>query len=647
MKKRERKIELIIFLVISSLFLIPQIYALDIQLAKSQYYPGETIQADILGSFSGGLTKEKILLCRGDEVNPIAVSSNLAQMSDKFLFYALTSSSLTAGDYSLKIKSTITPTCLSDIIFSEPIKIISPTDEPYIQINPGFITSLNNNNQILIKTLGFIGVQNVNLNFLATSETKNFTLVDGAGRNLYLNTEGLYGNLVSSVTVNDYTIPVYLSLPLAPENQTEEIILGDEVDFSPDSLNLVVLNDTDYEVNFSVINSGNNTIQDISLSSGSGKISLSKSFIDELAPYTTIKITVDFKISESLKTNITLTYKEQTIFLPVLINITHNPSNVDIESNFLAVNPENFNKYVNFSKNYKFNFTVINQANRTITDIALSCDNENVKLDKTEISSIKQGKNITLYFDVNTNETIDSQIEITYDNETIILPVLFRENKEEEYNLDENLIFYPEEMNGTFLLGKEYSIILVNMGEKDLEDIELSCEDKNIEFKPIKIAMLKSYKKTYVNLTITSGENINTLLVAEWDNQKISLPINGVITEDESEEQIDTGDYESYPTCMENGGVTCKTKETCNGELDTDIRLANCCYGTCQADSSSATKWIIGVIILIVLGLGGFYLYSKYKNQKGQDSSNIIKGRAKDFESRMNPKEVRGSLGKI
>jgi hypothetical protein len=128
MKKRERKIALIVFLVISSLFLIPQIYATSITLTKAEYYPGETIQADIYGSFSGGLSTSKILLCRGNEVNPIAVSSDLRQMTDKYLFYAITSSSLLAGDYSIKIKSSTTPSCLSGIAFSKSLKIITPTD---------------------------------------------------------------------------------------------------------------------------------------------------------------------------------------------------------------------------------------------------------------------------------------------------------------------------------------------------------------------------------------------------------------------------------------------------------------------------------------------------------------------------------------
>jgi hypothetical protein len=549
---------------------------------------------------------------------------------------------------------------LSGVILSKSFKIITPTDKPYIQVNPGFITSLDNNNEILIKISGFVGGQNVNLKFLATSETKSFTLIDGGTyfQNLYLSTSGLYGNIVSSITINDYTVPVYLSLPPAPENNTDqtenstinqttekEIVLQEEIKFSPESMNLVVLNNTYYEVNFSIVNKGNKTIQTFVVSSNSDEINLDKESISEIYGYNSTVISMNFKLTQSLSSAINLTYKNQSIYLPVSISITKNKSEVDVETNLIDITPGYFDEEINFNQKYKFNFTIMNEANKTIEDIGILCEDENIKLDKTSISSIKQGKNTTIYFEVDTNETVDSQIEISYDNETIILPVHFKEYNEEEYNLEDKLIFYPNEMNGIFLLNKEYFILLVNLGEKDLENITISCEDENVKFIPLKIDLLKSYKKTYVNITIHSVENITTFLIAKWKNQEISLPINGVITKNELEEEIDTEDYQQYPTCAGNGGITCKTGETCNGRLDADIRIPNCCYGTCQAKSSS-TKWIIGIILLIILGIGGFYFYSKYKNSKSSSSDEIMKSRAKDFEARMNPKEVRGGLSK-
>jgi len=692
MKKRERKIEALILFTLLSIVLINLVSATDIQLAKAEYYPSETIQADITGFFSGGLTTGKILLCRGSEVNPIAISSDLIQLQDKFLFYAIPSSSLTPGDYSLKIKSSTTTSCLSGIAFSKSLKIIAPTDKPYTQIDPGFIT-YSSNGEISMKVKGFVSIQKITANFAATGEAKNFTLVDSTTKTIYFSTDNLYGNIESIISIGSYNIPVYLSMPPAPEkicnqsytcsswstclnenqtrictnttlncmnmtitetqscltNQTaeEEIIIKNELKFSPDSMNLVVLNNTFYEINFSIINEGNKTIKNLVMSSNSSEIILNREDISEISGYNSIPISINFKITQPLSSNMILTYKNQSILLPVWINITKNSSQVDINTITLEVSPEKFDEYINFSQKYKFNFTLENKANRTIEDITLLCKDENIKLDTTSISSIKQGKNTTIYFEVNTNETIENQIEINYENKTIVVPIIFREYKEEEYNLSDNLIFYPEKIDGTFFSGKEYffSIILANAGEKDLEDIIISCENKNIEFTPAKIDLLKSYKKIYLNITINSEEDINTSLIAKWANQEIFLPIEVIITKTESEEEVYTGDT-SYPTCLQNGGVTCKTGEKCNGILETDIRLPNCCKGTCQA-SSSSTTWIIGVILLVILGIGGFYFYSRYKNSKSESSNEILKSRAKDFEERMNPKEVRGGLSKI
>jgi hypothetical protein len=390
MKKRERKIGVLTLFILLSILFINLVSATDIVFSKAEYYPGETIQADISGSFSGGLVKEKILLCRGSEVNPIAVSSSLVQLQNKFLFYAITSSSLSIGDYSLKIKSSTTQTCLSGVIFSKPLKIIAPTDEPYLQINPGFIISVSDG-EISFKVKGFNAFQKVDANFVATGETKSFNIPEGGEKTFYFSINNLYENIESSVKVNDEAIPVYLSLPSAPENESsvndttetnvtnqtieEEIILKNDIKFSPESMSFIVLNNTSYEVNFSIINLGNKTIQNLAISSNSSEITLSKESISEIFGYNSALISISFKITQPLSSNINLIYKNQSIYLPVSINITKNKSEVDVETNRLDISHVNFDLDINFSQKYKFNFTMENNGNKTIEDITISCEN--------------------------------------------------------------------------------------------------------------------------------------------------------------------------------------------------------------------------------------------------------------------------------
>ena len=337
MKKGDSKIIFLFLALVLAFGILPSISAIDIQLVKTEYYPGETIQADIFGSFSGGLTSGKIFLCRGNEVNPIAISSDLRQMNDKYLFYAITSSALTSGDYSLKIKSTTTQTCLSGVVFSKPLKIIATTNSPYVQVNPGFITSANNG-EILLKIKGFVNIQKINANFVATSETKSFNLMDGTEKQMYFSISNLYGDIESSIDLGSYSVPVYLSLPPAPINKTlivnetqnktqnqtitEEIILSDEIKFSPESISFTVLNNTSYEINFSIVNLGNKTVTNLTLSSNSSEISLNKKSLAEISGYNTTVIIMSFELDSPTKTNINLTYKNQSIYLPISIDIT-------------------------------------------------------------------------------------------------------------------------------------------------------------------------------------------------------------------------------------------------------------------------------------------------------------------------------------
>ena len=186
--------------------------------------------------------------------------------------------------------------------------------------------------------------------------------------------------------------------------------------------------------------------------------------------------------------------------------------------------------------------------------------------------------------------------------------------------------------------------MLANVGDKVLEDIDIFSENENLKFRPTKIESLGIYKKEYINITINSNEDIDSYLIAQYSKYNISLPINAIITNNESEEEIELGDY-TFKTCIELGGVTCKTGEICKGYLEVDSQLLNCCHGTCEKTSTS-TKWIIGLIILVILGIIGFLIYSKYKNTKSLSSSEIMQNRRRDFEERMNPKQIRGGLSK-
>lgn len=64
-------------------------------------------------------------------------------------------------------------------------------------------------------------------------------------------------------------------------------------------------------------------------------------------------------------------------------------------------------------------------------------------------------------------------------------------------------------------------------------------------------------------------------------------------------------------TCSEQGGVLCPTSRKCSDRIIASKDSSSseyCCYGTCKGGFPA---WLIILIILVILGIGGYYLYKK------------------------------------
>ncbi|MFA7708029.1 MAG: hypothetical protein WCX73_03700 [Candidatus Pacearchaeota archaeon] len=96
-------------------------------------------------------------------------------------------------------------------------------------------------------------------------------------------------------------------------------------------------------------------------------------------------------------------------------------------------------------------------------------------------------------------------------------------------------------------------------------------------------------------------------------------------------------------------GVICLEGQECNGEIILALE-ANCCVGACVKAKESSMGKIIGVILVILMIAVLGYIYWKSKKKlKPKSTSEILKSKEKDFQTRMQEQgsEVTRSLGRI
>ena len=99
----KRGILLLVFIVISQ---IVSVNALDINLAKSSYLPGETFQAEISGEFSKPLTASNIFFLN-EQGKEIALAFYLIEIVKSKDYYVYVDLPLQSGKYSIAIKNAL------------------------------------------------------------------------------------------------------------------------------------------------------------------------------------------------------------------------------------------------------------------------------------------------------------------------------------------------------------------------------------------------------------------------------------------------------------------------------------------------------------------------------------------------------------
>lgn len=94
----------------------------------------------------------------------------------------------------------------------------------------------------------------------------------------------------------------------------------------------------------------------------------------------------------------------------------------------------------------------------------------------------------------------------------------------------------------------------------------------------------------------------------------------------------------SQKTCIELNGTVCTLEEYCTGNATFSKGGEYCCLASCdkvETPKESSSKWLIGILILLALGIGGYFLYSKSKKVKQVKPEERIKELSEKYGNKM------------
>ncbi|MDO8516792.1 MAG: hypothetical protein Q7S33_01585 [Nanoarchaeota archaeon] len=231
---------------------------------------------------------------------------------------------------------------------------------------------------------------------------------------------------------------------------------------------------------------------------------------------------------------------------------------------------------------------------------------------------------------------LEKKFEVKITNNSEILSIepgfVFTSNKETTLTLSNkgssNLnISYSylasKSSNTIFLIPGDSKKISINpIAELSYETLSFSKENFSIPVIYVPLDL--------INLTLeNSSEIINGSSNSSVNQTKVYVyPKNGT---NESIEITKT-------PCSELNGKICSSNEKCNGELPFTSD-GYCCLGTCDLiiieETSTTSKVIWGILILVFLGVAGFFIYKKVKKTKPANPEEVIDKKSKAYEKRI------------
>jgi hypothetical protein len=301
------------------------ISAVDIEV-KSSYNPGDTMQIAIPDVFLATLQPNNIGIYQESAVHKMPVESGLIKSQTTYFYYAILPTA--PGKYSFEIENIkywegsveLNKTIIKN--FS-----IVATNSSYLSFSPGYL-SVTSDFSVNIKS--YNKPQEVTVSFAPSNFQQKFNLSYGIPtKTVYISIAGITNMTASEVKINGYSIPTLVTPKYSPANITPNFTitdLHDVLDITPEQIAVTILPNTNYYYTLNLKNFMNSSLENLTISSSDKEINVTPNRISELEDEATLNLTLNS--NQELDAWVNISYKDLSVFVPILIKITKSPSEV-------------------------------------------------------------------------------------------------------------------------------------------------------------------------------------------------------------------------------------------------------------------------------------------------------------------------------
>jgi len=298
---------------------------------------------------------------------------------------------------------------------------------------------------------------------------------------------------------------------------------------------------------------------------------------------------------------------------------------------------------------YKNQIPTIKLINKGTTELNIEYQEEEMILQSQEVHEITTTpEEIFSYLNISTYKEFRVPIIYPPANSTFVGPTV-------QIDLRQS----PELLLAEIFTNKktEQTIELFNFGNEVMTEFKITSDLEFVEIEEIENMSAREAR----NLTVTFDPedpghfqgNINITYTQNTTQNTLSVPLSLFILPEGSNA---TDFTVSEGTCIDISGTVCESGFECVGKATFTKNQEYCCLGTCEIEEEPESEggsygWLIGIIILIALGLGGYYFYAKQKKVTPKKPEEQMKESTEKYAKRLrgaldNSKRVKGEVVK-